>query len=327
MLQRLGEAALVRFASAGRLAARAAGRHPHAAHRPQQQQQHPRQRPVAKAYTSAAAPPDGQRRQQQQQQQQQQPETRDPSSSSPHPYSLITLSLLIERLPLVIPADPKWRASYLSFSFDYRNAQRNPMLSSIEEPAREAVIKADREDGLEHAHVLAAERAAAKAIEEAASDPRSLLKHQSERLFLLLQDAQGGPWRLPSADLAEGPGDTVRAAAERASAAVGGRRFADPLPVREARGDQPLPGGRAGFEVFHVGNGPAGHVLEDGGDTLRLFCKAQIISGDVEETHGAHDYAWLSREQALERLPEGDARDMLEALMPLPYWSDDDGGE
>ena len=229
----------------------------------------------------------------------------------------VVASLLVERLPQVVPADPPWRAEYLSWSHALKNARRNPLPETLASQALEPVAKADREDGLDHARVAEVERKALEAIEAAEADDRSLLKFPAERLFLLLQDEAGGAWRLPEAELGEG--DTVRSAAEKASASVGGRRFADPLPVREARGDSLATTTGGGFEAYHVANAPAGHVTEADGETLRLFVKAQIISGDVDATHGAHDYAWLSRRQVLGRL-EGDARDMLETIMPLPYW-------
>ena len=106
---------------------------------------------------------------------------------------------------------------------------------------------------------------------------------------------EGQTWGLPRLPLDE-QADNIRDEAEKALR-------------HSAQGDP-------SWQIFMVGECPCGH-WEDAGMTT-FVNKAQLIRGKVslQPQSGYTDFAWLSREEAIERVTDENLRKLFDQLLP-----------
>ena len=69
------------------------------------------------------------------------------------------------------------------------------------------------------------------------------------------------------------------------------------------------------FEVFYLGNGPAGHCSI--ADRPVYFHRAQLIKGSLLLSNRTQhtEYAWLNKQELLEEPVEADVRALLEGML------------
>ena len=107
--------------------------------------------------------------------------------------------------------------------------------------------------------------------------------------------SEGDVWELPSIPLDEAA-NNIRDEAEKAL-------------TENTQGDPQ-------WQIFMVGECPCGHWKNSGKTTF--VNKAQLIKGKVAlSPHSNYsDYAWLSREEALERVTDEKLKQLFDSLLP-----------
>ncbi|OQR84240.1 hypothetical protein ACHHYP_13683 [Achlya hypogyna] len=217
-------------------------------------------------------------------------------------YRLLCAPIL-ERLPVILPDLEKWEEDYMRMKhkIELKTAQRLPKDFWFAEPGSVEVEPEDapfleewNEDELIGDGFQIAKR---ETEDDAANNRHSLNRALKQRVFLIVQDADG-KWFFPTTEKA--PEETMKAAAFRELTSVVG----------------------PSLEAYPVGNAPMGYlkVMHDdiaGVDGTKIFFyKSQLSEGDVElNTKKAKDYLWVTQAELAEYL-EADAAEYVKKIVP-----------
>ncbi|CAI5488665.1 unnamed protein product [Closterium sp. Naga37s-1] len=205
-------------------------------------------------------------------------------------------SLLVERLPVVIPKPPEWALKYETFSFERKQQYRKQYPKDFMDAASSTNAGAEGEGEEEDeywAAVLDApfDAPSRRTAADDANDVRSLQRALDKRLYLLLKGpslaGQSGSdtWHFPE-KLYEGE-DSMRQCAERAAAASLG----------------------SSLDRYFVGNAPCAHAPMAA--ATAFFFRAHVLGGEFQPASGTiKDFAWVSKAEILEyvdlsAIPEG----------------------
>ncbi|CAI5959018.1 unnamed protein product [Closterium sp. NIES-64] len=225
-------------------------------------------------------------------------------------------SLLVERLPVVIPKPPEWALKYETFSFERKQQYRKQYPKDFLDAASSTNAASAEGEGEEEdeywAGVLEApfDAPSRRTAADEANDVRSLQRALDKRLYLLpppirlsLQRAldkrlylllkgpslagQSGSdtWHFPE-KLYEGE-DSMRQCAERAAAASLG----------------------SSLDLYFVGNAPCAHAPMAA--ATAFFFRAHVLGGDFQPSaRTIKDFAWVSKAEIpeyvdLSAIPDG----------------------
>lgn len=167
-------------------------------------------------------------------------------------------SMLVERIPVVIPEPPEWEREYM----EWAQARRDKFKVKLPDQIVEAKGLIDNLPDFE---------AAPRETEaDRTGDRSTLYRKLPEFLFLVLKD-KSGKWGFPKAKHNEG--ETMRQTAERSLKAFAG----DSL------------------ECWVVGNAPQGHYEEPTGTTF--YYRGSYVEGDLELQEGYTQHAWVTKEE------------------------------
>ncbi|CAI5496360.1 unnamed protein product [Closterium sp. Naga37s-1] len=205
-------------------------------------------------------------------------------------------SLLVERLPVVIPKPPEWALKYETFSFERKQQYRKQYPKDFMDAAASTNAGAEGEGEEEDeywAGVLDApfDAPSRRTAADEANDVRSLQRALDKRLYLLLKGpslaGQSGSdtWHFPE-KLYEGE-DSMRQCAERAAASSLG----------------------SSLDLYFVGNAPCAHAPMAA--ATAFFFRAHVLGGDFQPAAGTiKDFAWVSKAEIpdyvdLSAIPDG----------------------
>ncbi|GJP35565.1 hypothetical protein CLOM_g11542 [Closterium sp. NIES-68] len=195
-------------------------------------------------------------------------------------------SLLVERLPVVIPKPPEWALKYETFSFERKQQYRKQYPKEFLDAAASSNAGAEGEGEEEDEYWAAVLEApfdapSRRTAADEANDVRSLQRSLDKRLYLVLKgpslagQSGGDTWHFPE-KIYENE-DSMRQCAERAAAASFG----------------------SSLSLYFVGNAPCAHAPLPA--STAFFFRAQVMGGDFEPAaRTIKDFAWVSKSE----LPE-----------------------
>lgn len=191
------------------------------------------------------------------------------------PELRVIASLVLERLPVVLPELQPWAAKYKAFSFERQQQYRKQLPADFLAASASARDEDEGEAEFEPApRVTPADEA---------NDVRSLQRALDRRLYLLVHGAPASDpgsahvWHFP--ERAHGQEVDLRKCAEGA--------------LQDNVG--------SAVDAYFVGNAPCGHLHLQ--DTKKFFFRAQILGGKLKlADRRLRDYAWVTKEEALQFL-------------------------
>eukprot|EP00271_Cylindrocystis_brebissonii_P014757 TRINITY_DN36282_c0_g1_i1.p1 TRINITY_DN36282_c0_g1~~TRINITY_DN36282_c0_g1_i1.p1 ORF type:complete len:269 (-),score=48.12 TRINITY_DN36282_c0_g1_i1:182-988(-) len=208
-------------------------------------------------------------------------------------------SVILERLPVVLPNLPDWEQEYKAFSFARQQMYRKEYPQQLLEKSS-SFSAAEDEEG-----ALAFEPASKITAADRKNDVRSLSRALDQRLFLIVQgrplrsDFSEPRWHFPEREYSNEA--TMRQCAEKA--------------LTEKVGSE--------AELYFVGNAPCGHwQMRENPLVKRFFFRSQIIGSNFSIRPGGQlrDFAWVTKEELLSKyavLPgdaEGD-KDLFKKIL------------
>ena len=142
--------------------------------------------------------------------------------------------MILERLPVVMPALESWEEEYLAWSRERAQSFRKRLPEALVDPKGEFDATEDTESARDETEFVPAPRTTPADV---GGDVRTRARKLDEFLFLVVQDAKSGEWGFPRLVNDESGAQTMRQCAEEA--------------MRGAVGDA--------VETYVVGNAPLGH--------------------------------------------------------------------
>ncbi len=184
-------------------------------------------------------------------------------------------SMLVERIPVVIPEAPEWEREYKEWS----QARRDKFKVKLPDQIVEA-------KGL--LETLPDFEPASRETEADQTGDRSTIHRKlAEFLFLVVKDKDGN-WGFPKCEHSEG--ETMRQTAERS--------------LKDFAGDS--------LECWVVGNAPQGHYKEANGTTF--YYRGSYLEGELALQGGYTDHLWLTKEE-LGEFFDADHHDLLKKML------------
>ena len=174
-------------------------------------------------------------------------------------------SMLVERIPVVVPDAPDWEREYQEWSQARRDKFKVKLPDSVVEPK-----------GLEE-NLPDFEAAPRETEADRLGDRSTIYRKLQEFLFLVVKD-KSDKWGF--AKLKHEDGETMRQTAERS--------------LKEFAGDS--------IECWVVGNAPQGHYEESDGTTF--YYRGSYIEGDLKLENNYVDHAWVTKEELGEYFDE-----------------------
>lgn len=167
-------------------------------------------------------------------------------------------SMLVERIPVVIPEPPAWEREYL----EWAQARRDKFKVKLPDEMVEAKGLIDNLPDFD---------AAPRETEaDHTGDRSTMYRKLPEFLFLVLKD-KSGTWGFPKAPHTDG--ETMRQTAERS--------------LKDFAGDS--------LECWVVGNAPQGHYEEQGVTTF--YYRGSYVEGELELQGDYVEHAWVTKEE------------------------------
>ncbi len=167
-------------------------------------------------------------------------------------------SMLVERIPVVLPDPPQWEVEYHEWSESRRDRHRVKLPDQIVEPKGLLENLPDFEPAPRETEA------------DRTGDRKTLQRKLSEYLFLVLKD-KNGKWGFPKTEHAQS--ETMRQTAERS--------------LKDFAGES--------IECWVVGNAPQGHYEEQDGTTF--YYRGSYLEGDLVLQGGYTDHAWVTKEE------------------------------
>lgn len=226
----------------------------------------------------------------------------------------VSASVIVERLPVVAPDFPEWKATYLQQKMEKElelEAAQERLADQyvaeqveLRQPARKKKNKAkgkgagagaaepasqqQQEDDDEAFQESTTKSFPKITLEDHADNRKSLYRKLDSRLYLIVKkDREAHSWQFPLVSHAEVDGDHLRATAERG--------------VRQQLGED--------IDTYFVGNGPLTWFAYDTEQSEAasspkkvFFYKAQYLFGNVQLGDGLVDHAWVTRAELGEYL-------------------------
>jgi large subunit ribosomal protein L46 len=238
----------------------------------------------------------------------------------------VTAAVVVERLPIVAPDFPDWKADWLQQKMETEQELKaaqtklaDEYVQQQEELHQKKRKKAKSKKGAKKESAdddSAAEDASATeetfqeqqeksfpkiTLEDEADNRKSLYRKLDQRLYLIVKkDRTSNAWQFPQATHADEDGDALRNTAERCA--------------RESLGDD--------LEKYFLGHGPMtwyAYKLADGdaADAAQVFYfKSQFLAGQIALGAGLVDYLWVTRDELKEYIqPEEFLTHLDQALL------------
>jgi large subunit ribosomal protein L46 len=203
-----------------------------------------------------------------------------PDPSAPPAARPLVANMILERLPVVMPALESWEEEYLAWSRERAQSFRKRLPEALVDPKGEFDATEDTESARDETEFVPAPRTTPADV---GGDVRTRARKLDEFLFLVVQDAKSGEWGFPRLVNDESGAQTMRQCAEEA--------------MRGAVGDA--------VETYVVGNAPLGHWRiprapeDDGGGAAggtHFYHRAQWLEGELELNREKYkDFKWLTK--------------------------------
>lgn len=184
-------------------------------------------------------------------------------------------SMLVERIPVVIPEAPAWEREYKEWS----EARRDKFRVKLPDQIVEAKGLLDNLPDFEPAP---------RETEADRTGDRSTLHRKLPEFLFLVVKEKDGKWGFPKSK--HDDGETMRQTAERSLKAFAG----DSL------------------ECWVVGNAPQGHYETADGTTF--YYRGSYIEGELELQDGYVEHAWVTKEELGEYF-DADHHDLLKRML------------
>ena len=186
--------------------------------------------------------------------------------------STTVLAALVERSPQLTPDLPDYELEHRErqLALEAKHKVYPAVMTAAEEGP-------DQQAARQRLEQLIEREGSREGEGDRSGDEHSLDRQLAKRLYLLVRDG-AGQWSLPQQEW-RGPPETARAGVQRA--------------VETACG--------ASLAVHQMGNAPLAHLpSEDGSSTLFIW-RCLYVGGQVDAP-GSSDYAWVTRDELLERV-------------------------
>ena len=211
-----------------------------------------------------------------------------PQAAAPAAYG----ACLLERLPLVVPAEPEWEEEFQQWrgALALRHFKRLP--GDLVDQKQSAAEAAGADPSARW------QPAALEGEGDRAGDRRSLRRRLDQRVFLLVRPKAGGAsaeWTFLAA--AHRAGESMRQTAERA--------------LEEGVSGE-------GMQPFFVGNAPAGHAPgAPAPEDTTFFHRCQLIDGVPALKAGGpySDHAWVAKDELGEYIRRPETLELLQKML------------
>lgn len=184
------------------------------------------------------------------------------------------LGLLVERTPQLTPDLP---------DYEIVNDERKIKLEALHKVSPAAITSAeetpDQERARKRLEALIESEGGREGEGDRSGDLTSLDRRLAQRVYLLVR--VGDVWQLPQREWA-GPPETAREALAAALEASCG----------------------AELNLHPMGNAPLGHLPDSAPDSTLFVWRYQHVSGQVTKTSAIDEYAWLTKDEIVERVAD-----------------------
>ena len=184
-------------------------------------------------------------------------------------------SMLVERLPIVLPEDPAWEREYREWSEARADKYRVALPDQIVEP--KGLIE----------NLPDFDPAPRETEADKTGNRKTIQRKLPEFLFLVLKD-KSGKWVFPKAK--HNDGETMRQTAERS--------------LKDFAGES--------LVCWVVGNAPQGHHEEADGTTF--YYRGSYLEGELQLQGGYIDHAWVTKEE-LGEFFDAEHHDLLKRML------------